>query len=64
MGMLIVTLIVQSVSDWFLSSSKKMIVSFLYPKQESFEKDFHLVDLRLGIGGLFSENRSPSTAGH
>lgn len=59
-------LIVKSVSDLHVVSFqfKENDLSFLYPKRESFEKDFHLVDLRLGICGLFSENRSPFAAGH
>lgn len=77
--MLIVTLIVKSVSDQINTETllnvthkpymvsfkfKENDLSFLYPMRESFEKDFHLVDLHLGICGLFSENRSPSATGH
>ncbi len=77
--MLIVTLIVKSVRDQINTETllnvthkpyvvsfkfKEKDLSFLYPKRDSFEKYFHLVDLHLGICGLFSENRTPSAAGH
>ncbi len=79
MEMLIVTLIVKAVRDQINTETllnvthktyvvsfkfKEKDLSFLYPKRDSFEKDFHLVDLHLGICGLFSENRTPSAAGH